>query len=103
MTSGTARRFDFDNFGEFVENMLKLANRKATKQIRAVKKIRTLKEELSAQGEFEKYKKHLISDVNRLFLNQDETVVISPKYYPELLDYELGLNKAEAVYREREF
>ena len=103
MTSGTARRFDFDNFGELVENMLKLANRKATKQIRAVKKIRTLKEELSAQGEFEKYKKHLISDVNRLFLNQDETVVISPKYYPELLDYELGLNKAEAVFREREF
>ena len=103
MTSGSVKRFDFDNFGELVENMLKLANRKATKQIRAVKKVRALKEELGAQGEFERYKKHLMSDVNRLFLNNDETVTISPKYYPELLDYELGLNKAEAVFREREF
>ena len=63
----------------------------------------TLKAELVNNGQYERYRALLRNDVDRLFLNKDGTSIMTPKYYPELLDYELGLNKADEVLREREF
>ena len=100
---GSAKRFGYNNFGELVEDNLKSINRRATKQIRAVKKVRKLKAELINKGQYERYRALLRNDVDRLFLNKDGTSILTPKYYPELLDYELGLNKADEVLREREF
>ena len=103
MPAGSGIRYGFKNFSEVVKNMLKLVNRKAAKQIRAVKKVRALKNDLSAKGEYVKYRAMLRADVNRLFLGSNDLPMLSPKYYPELLDYELGLNKSEEVFRERDF